>query len=108
MRGMSVWQMRQANECPCGGSDEYCPCQNVDRLAQADREVDQILKDPGDFREGDLERCPFCAQHVIGPIPGRSDKWDFHCRGCGCVVELSAPTAEMAVRNYNTRLGEQV
>lgn len=23
------WQINQGKKCPCGGSDEYCPCQNV-------------------------------------------------------------------------------
>lgn len=27
------WQIEQGGKCPCGGSDEYCPCQNVDRSA---------------------------------------------------------------------------
>lgn len=32
----SEWQIRQAMSCSCGGSDEYCPCQNVD---EADPEI---------------------------------------------------------------------
>lgn len=104
MRGMSVWQMRQANECLCGGSDEYCPCQNVDRMAQADREVDQILQaSDAAIERSETEGCPFCAQSVIGPMQGRSDRWNFHCRGCGSVMEISAPTAELSIRNFNTR-----
>ncbi len=27
--GKSDWQIRQADFCTCGGSDEYCGCQNV-------------------------------------------------------------------------------
>jgi predicted DNA-binding transcriptional regulator YafY len=27
----SQWQIDQGKQCGCGGSDEFCPCQNVDR-----------------------------------------------------------------------------
>lgn len=25
----SEWQVEQGSRCPCGGSDEFCPCQNI-------------------------------------------------------------------------------
>lgn len=25
------WQIDQGKECPCGGADDYCPCQNTHR-----------------------------------------------------------------------------
>jgi hypothetical protein len=35
LRGLSIIdQIEQGDRCPCGGSDDYCPCQNV-----ADRET---------------------------------------------------------------------
>lgn len=38
------WQIDQGKRCGCGGSDEYCPCQNVspeqrDRLRKASPEM---------------------------------------------------------------------
>ena len=27
----SQWQIDQGRACSCGGSDEYCPCQNVEK-----------------------------------------------------------------------------
>ncbi len=39
----SQWQIDQGKLCPCGGSDEYCRCQNEERFAEADREVGRIL-----------------------------------------------------------------
>lgn len=27
------WQIDQGKACPCGGSDDYCPCQNVEKAA---------------------------------------------------------------------------
>jgi hypothetical protein len=30
---MNDWQRRQAAECSCKGSDDMCPCQNVERRA---------------------------------------------------------------------------
>ena len=102
MRGMSAWQMRQANECLCGGSDEYCPCQNVERLAAADRQVDEIMA-MSDDEVMALKPCPFCAQSVLGPIANPRDRWTFHCRGCGAVIEMSAPTQDHAEQNWNAR-----
>lgn len=32
---MSDWQKRQGAECSCGGSDDMCPCQNVERQPKA-------------------------------------------------------------------------
>ena len=29
MNRRAAWQIEQAEHCPCGGSDEYCPCQRV-------------------------------------------------------------------------------
>lgn len=26
----SDWQVEQGRKCPCGGADDYCPCQNVE------------------------------------------------------------------------------
>lgn len=40
----SQWQIDQGKLCPCGGADDYCPCQNEQRFATADREVEDILK----------------------------------------------------------------
>ena len=102
MRGMSVWQMRQANECPCGGSDEYCPCQNVDKMAIADRDVGDIIK-ASDEQVLAMKPCPFCGQPVVGPIEGRKGKWDFHCRGCGSIVQMGAFNVGQANQNWNTR-----
>lgn len=25
-----TWQIEQGAKCPCGGADDYCPCQNTD------------------------------------------------------------------------------
>lgn len=78
--------------------------QRAEDLAAADREVDEIMAmSDAEVLALDIEPCPFCAQSVTGPIPGRHDKWDFHCRGCGAIIELSAPTLELAGRNWNTR-----
>lgn len=103
MRGMSAWQMRQANDCLCGGSDEYCPCQNVERMAAADRQVDEIMAMP-DSEVLALKPCPFCAQSVVGPIPNPRARWSFHCRGCGAVIELNATTQNFAEQNWNNRV----
>jgi hypothetical protein len=34
MSGQSDWQKAQGTACSCGGADEWCPCQNVQRLAK--------------------------------------------------------------------------
>lgn len=31
---LSDWQKRQAASCGCKGTDEYCPCQNIDRSVE--------------------------------------------------------------------------
>ena len=84
---MLDWQKRQAAECSCKGSDEYCPCQNVDmsdpeylrsQIVEAEARVERLRQV---MRAGPCREFGHDWKHIGGRNAGCGD-------GCCCSVPV--------------------